>query len=179
MGEILKLLNDIFQMIWPFRVVHSWEMGLYFIFGRFQFLCAPGLKFVIPFFTDVHTVTMVPRSEKTPVNSITLKDGRTLTYQCCLRLQVVDAAKAYCEVDNWKETSIEVADGLLSELLTESDPKRFDPAFKKRENLRKELCEEVNAQTLKFGVQMIDVSFTQFVVGARVIRLLGDNGRII
>lgn len=175
MSDLLRLVMDLLHQLAPLRTVAHWEQGIYLFCGRYQFTARPGLKLVVPFFTDVHCVSVVPRNEKTPLNTVTLRDGRTLTYQAALFFQVVDAAKAYLSVDNWQETIVELADGMLSELIAESDPKRFEPERNKRANLRAELCEEINEQCGKYGVKMLDISFTQFVVNVRAYRLMGGE----
>ena len=175
MSDLLRLVMDLLHQLTPCKVVMQWEAGLFYLMGRYQFSMKPGLKVIVPFLMDVRCVSVVPRNEKTPLNTVTLRDNRTLTYQASLFFQVVDAAKAYNSVENWSETVVEIADGLLSELIAEADPERFEPDYKKRENLRKKLCEEIDEQCLKYGVKMLDLWFTQFVIGVRTYRLMGSE----
>jgi regulator of protease activity HflC (stomatin/prohibitin superfamily) len=174
-GDLLRLVMDLLTAASPFRLVHTWEVGLLYLCGRYQATTRPGLKLILPYFMDVKCVSVVPRNEKTPLNTVTLRDNRTLTYQAALFFQVDDAALAYNGVENWSETVVEIADGLLSELLAETDPERFEPERKKRENLRRKLCDEINAECLRFGVRLLDLWFTQFAIGVRTIRLLGTD----
>lgn len=173
MGELIRLVMDLLSTAAPFRIVHTWERGLLFLFGRFQWTTGPGLKLVVPYFMDVRCVSVVPRNERTPLNTVTLRDGMTLTYQAAILIKVEDVEKAYNHVENWSETVIEIADGMLSELLAEADPERFEPERKKRENLRRKLCDEINEQSMVYGVRMLDLWFTQFVIGVKSIRLMG------
>lgn len=174
MTEAIKLLVDLISPIWPFKIVHQWEHGLYYVFGRYQWTCKPGLKVVVPYFTDVKTVSMVGEIESTPLQTVTLRDGRTLTYSASMRLQVIDANKAYNRIGHWSETTIELAAGIVSECLADAEPERFDPARGKRERLLNEIREEINTESEAYGVRLTTLRLNNLAF-VRTLRLLTDR----
>jgi regulator of protease activity HflC (stomatin/prohibitin superfamily) len=60
MGDFVRALIDIIQFVWPFRVVDQWEKGGYYVCGRWWKEMGPGLKVVVPWFTHVEPVSIVP-----------------------------------------------------------------------------------------------------------------------
>ncbi len=176
MEGLAKLLLDLVTLLWPFHVVRQWEQGLYYVNGRFQWQCSPGLKVVVPYFCDVKCISMVPEIETTPLQTVTLRDGKTLTYSASLTIQVVDAEKAYNRVGHWSETIIELAAGVVSACLADADPVRIvDPTRKKRENLLDEIRDEINAVASAYGVEVRALRLNNFALGIRTIRLLMDK----
>jgi len=177
MAEFLKMLIDLIQNIWPFRMVYQWQLGLYYIFGRYQWTTKPGLKFIIPYICDVKCVSIVPEIETTPLQTITLRDNRTLTYSASLTIKVVDPAKAYNNVGHWSETVIELAAGVISAELSDADTTRFDPTRGKRDNLLKEIAKEINAVSHDYGVDIVAIRLNNFTY-VKTIRLLMDSATL-
>lgn len=175
MTDLLHLLVSIAGHICPVRIVHQWEVGLYMVCGKHRGTVGPGLKLVVPGLCDVVTISRVPRIEQTPRQSVTLRDGRHLTFTASLTLQVEDAALAWLTVERWQETCVELAGGQLAELLAEADPERFDPARGKRSRLLDEFRDELDTLTAVYGVRVRAVRFQDFVLGARPLRLLLDH----
>lgn len=175
MAELLHLIVDLLGRVTPVRTVMHWEAGLLYLCGRYVRRLGPGLKVVVPGLMQLHTVSMVPRNESTPRQTVTLRDGRSLTFTASLTMVVDDPAAAWNSVERWSETVVEEAAGVLSELLAEADPVRFDPSYGKRERLRDEIRDEVDAVTSRFGVRVTAVRFNDFVINARPVRLLLDR----
>ncbi len=175
MADLLHLLVSIAGHICPVRIVRMWESGLYLVAGKHRGTVGPGLKLVVPGLCEVVCVSMVPRIEQTPRQSITLRDKQSLTFTASLTLQVEDAAKAWLTVEKWAETCVEMAAGRLAELLAEAEPKRFDPAYGKRDRLLEELREEIDTLTRAHGVRTRAVRFQDFALNARTYRLLLDR----
>ncbi len=175
MTDIVRLILDILKGLSPCKIVPQWCQGLYFVCGKYRGSVGPGLKLVIPYLCEVTAVSVVPRNEQTPRQTVTLRDGRTLTFVASLTMHVEDARAAWCEVEKWSETVVEEASGVLAEMLAETDPDRFDPARGKRARLREEIREEVDGLCRRYGVRVTAVRFTDFVIGARTVRVLLDR----
>jgi regulator of protease activity HflC (stomatin/prohibitin superfamily) len=176
MESLAKLLMDVVTLLWPFHLVKTWEQGLYFVCGRYQWTCRPGLKLVIPWFCEVKCVSIVPEIETTPLQTVTLRDGQTLTYSASLTIQVVDAERAYNRVGHWSETIIELSAGVVSACLADAEPRRIiDPSRSKRENLLDEIRDEINAVASAYGVEVRALRLNNFALGIPTLRLLMDK----
>jgi len=168
----------VWQYVFPFRRVEQWEAGLYYVLGRYWRTVGPGCWPLTPYFMDVVPVSMVPSIHGTALQTITLRDGLTLTYSATATVQVENAATATNAVDKWPETTMELIAGLLSERLADVDPKRFDPARNKRDRLLEELREEIDTATKVFGVRVRSLRFNNFALGVRTYRLMSERATL-
>lgn len=179
MGDFLRLLIDAAQFLWPLRLVEQWEVGVCYVFGRYWRTVGPGAYFVIPWFMEVRSVGIVPAIYTTPLQNVTLRDGRALSFSATITVQVEDAAKALNDVDQWPETTVELLCGMLSERMADVEPTRLDPARGKRDRLLEELRTDADDQTQVFGVRVKAIRFSNFTVGIRTYRLVMDKATLM
>ncbi len=176
MEGLLRLILDFMRELTPFRVVWTWQTGLYYVAGRYQWTCKPGLKLVIPWLCEVRCVSVVPEIETTPLQTVTLRDGKTLTYSASLTLKVVDAAKAWNNVGHYSETAVELAAGVISSMLGEEDPVRIiDPSRSKRANMLDDIRGEINSLLVGYGLEVLALRLNNFALGVPTLRLLMDK----
>lgn len=175
MTDLLRLLVDVFGLLWPFRVVRAWEHGVQYVWGRYWRTVGPGVYPVIPWFMDVLPVSVVPSAWGTPLQTITLRDGRTLTFSALATLRVVDPAAALNEVQEWQETTMEVVSGILANRLAEEETDSFKSEYGRRKNLLERLRKEAAEEATKYGISVEMIRFTNFAVGLRAHRLLLDR----
>lgn len=163
------------SLLWPFKVVHKWEKGVWYIWGRYVGTVGPGIYPYLPFFMDLRPVSVVKSSWGTTMQTITLRDNRTLTFSAMVTLKVEEPDKALNNVEEWPETTIETVSGLLAEELAAVEPDKFEPQGGKRRNLLKLLVDEANKETLEYGVRVLSIRFNNFAIGLRAYRLLMDR----
>lgn len=175
MAELIRQLLDLLRDIWPFRVVSQWQNGLYHVNGRYWWTVGPGLWLVVPYLCEVHKVPVVPALFTTPLQTITLKDGRTLTYSASITARVEDANLAFNTIDRWQETVVELAARKVSEEFADAEPGRFDAARGRRDKLLEAVRVALDADTKRFGVRIDDLGLNNFVLGVRTVRLLLDQ----
>ncbi len=173
MSDFLRLVLDSIAYIWPFKVVMEWERCNYYICGRFWKSMKPGLKLVLPFFTEIRTETTVPMIFVTPMQSIMLRDGNTLTFSATITLVVVDLDRAFNKVDKWAQTSTELASGLLAEKLADTDVGLFEP--EKRGRLIGGCKLSLGVALAEYGVKIQALRFNNFIRNMRVYRLFNEN----
>jgi len=173
--DLIRLLIDVAAAVCPVRVCWTWQRSLYFICGRYQWTGNPGIKFIIPGLCEVKTVSVVPEIYTTPLQTVTLRDGTSLTYSASITVVVRDPAAAYNRLGHYTETVVELAARILSEGLADADPKRFDPARGMRDRLLSEQRDEINAACKEYGLEVTGLGLNNFVRGARTVRLLIDR----
>lgn len=171
--ELVDLIVLIVTYLWPFKTVMEWERGAYYINGHFWRDMGPGLKIVIPFFTELKTEGVVPAVFVTPMQTITTKDGGTLTFSAAITVIIENIGKAYNNVLNWDETAMELTSGILAEKLAEVDASKLDPDNRGRlvggclTTLRNELSQ--------YGIGIKALRFNNFVRNMKVYRLFNDQ----
>jgi regulator of protease activity HflC (stomatin/prohibitin superfamily) len=174
LDALLKLL-EVGANLLPFRVVPAWCVGLYMVGGKCRGTVGPGVKLVVPGLCEVIKVPVVPEVYPTPLQTVTLRDGTTLTFSASITVVVRDAAKAYLELGHYTETVQEIAAAVLAEGMSDADPDRFDAARGKRDRLMAELLGEVNAAIGGYGITATALRLNNFARGVRTIRLLLDR----
>ena len=177
MTDLLRILIDIWRYLWPFRTVEQWQQGVYYAWGRYWRTVRPGIWPVVPYFIQLRPVTIAPTISSTPLQTITLKDGRTLTFSASVTVRVENAANALNLVDLYDETTIELVSGMLAEHLARVEPSRLDPERINRGALLEELKTEADQETSKFGVRIDAIRFPSFAF-VRTLRLLSERATL-
>jgi regulator of protease activity HflC (stomatin/prohibitin superfamily) len=175
MGDLLLRLLDFAGALSPVRIVRHWERGVYLVCGKCRGTVGPGLKLVVPGLCEIIRVPVVPEVYPTSLQSVTLRDGSTLTFSASVTVVVRDAERAYLELGHYTETVQEIAAAILAEGMADADPDRFDPARGKRDRLLAEIRDEINAAIEPYGLHASTLRLNNFVRGVRTIRLLLDR----
>jgi regulator of protease activity HflC (stomatin/prohibitin superfamily) len=174
-GDLWRAIVDSIQFLWPLRLVHTWELGGYYVFGRFWKIVRPGCYLVVPWFCDVKTISCVRAIVGTGRQDITLLDGSFLSFSATVWAQVVDARKALNDVDEPHSTTQELLASLLADALAETPVDRLRGSRRKVNNLFAQLEQSLKTEAATYGVEVSSLRFTSFVLGARVHRLLIDQ----
>lgn len=158
MAELLRLIVDLAGLLFPFRLVHTWERGLLFLCGRcVRRHLPPGLYPVLPWFTDIRCVSVVPSVHQTPVQTI-----GDLTFSLSLTLRVFDPWAAYNTLEAWAESSAELAAAVAAE---EMRGKTGSPDVGA-------IRDAINRELAPHGVEVLRLRLLDYVTGAPVVRLL-------
>lgn len=175
MTDIILKLIDIASNLVPLRFVRPWERALYLVAGRFWKVVGPGPQLVMPGLCEVIRVSVVPEVYTTPLQSITLRDGTSLTFSASITVVVTDPHAAWCNVGHYTETVTETAAALLAEELRGEETKKLEPERGKRGRTMDRLRDQLNAEVGRFGVEVTALRFNNYVRGVRTIRLLTDR----
>lgn len=176
MTNWLQTLIQTLQYLWPFAKLSWWERGVYYIWGRKIGEVGRGVWPVIPFFTELWATVIVPDVAVTPLLTITLKDGRFLTYSATAVCQIVDVTKAFHGVNKVTESIEEMLAAITAEFLADVDPDRLDTGSRKR--LVNSVVKKLNEEMAFMGVIVHSVRFSNFGIGLRAYRLLTDTALI-
>lgn len=177
MGDLFRILIDIFQYLWPFREVEGWERGIYTVLGKPWRGVGPGRWPVVPYFMNVHAVSVVPGIVRTPLQFVTLSNGSVASFSASAVVQVEDPRTAIFAVDDYGETTQELISAVLSQELAEVDPDRFSTA-RKRKNLLDELGRTLDGLTLAYGIRVKALRFNNFALNLRLFRLVQDSATV-
>lgn len=173
MGDAFAKIVELVQMLWPIRMVLPWERGGLLVCGRWTREVGPGIYFVIPWFMNVHEISVVEAICGTPRLDITLRDKSTLSFSASATVQVVDVSKAVCTVDNYSETIRELLAAVLAERLADVDAERLAPENRRR--LIADLKRWVQEAAEPYGVECKAIRFTSFLQNTRAHRLIIDQ----
>lgn len=173
MGDLLRIVLDSIEFLWPFRQVQPWERALYVVCNRWTWEIGPGVYLMCPWFVDVKPFSVATAIVGTPRLDVTMKDGTTLTFSATACARVVDGRLALYTAEEFKENAQELLASVLAEKIAEADPERFVP--EKRGRLFTSLLGQLQREGLEFGVEFTKLRFTNFVHNVRTYRLLQDT----
>lgn len=174
MGDFLRVVLDSISYLWPFRFVHQYEAGGYYVLGKMHWRVRPGWLYpIVPWFCDVKTLTVVSHRVTGGRQDITMLDGTMLTFEARAAVNVFDVDKALNDVDDMHHAVQLDMGSVLAEKLATEDPDRLRP--RRRGTLFKELTAAVSAATEPYGVRVEDVGFVSFVLRVRAYRHFIDQ----
>lgn len=94
MTSIFQWLSDILQKVKLWVIINPWERGVRVRLGKHTFLLEAGWHWKLPFLDEVTIVNTRLRIAPTGFQTLTTKDGKTLTVAILLGFTVVDPLKA-------------------------------------------------------------------------------------
>ncbi len=169
MGELVKLLFDTAGAVWPFRLIHDWERGLYYCCGVCIGSVGRGCWPVLPWFMEVHPVSVVPDVFITPLKSVTTRRGVQLSYSCSATYRVTNPRLAFTTLHDYKESVVEITNGVLSDGM-----RAVEDTGATSEELLEPMRRAINHTLGQFGLEVVALRLDNFVVGAPTLRILQD-----
>ena len=174
MTDLLRLMLEIWKHIWPFRVVAPWQIGVYYVWGHYWRNVGNGIWPVVPYFTHLAPVTIVPTVFNTPLQTITTADNQTLAFSASITARVVEPAKALNAVDLYHETTVELVSGILAEEMVKRQAKELQGS---KPDILIALKEACNRGTIAFGVAIEAIRFPTFAF-VKTLRLLNERATL-
>lgn len=176
-SDFLHLILQFVEFLWPFKIVHQWEKGVYLVGGRVWRVVGPGLYVKIPWFIDLHEISMVWSQVGTARSDITMKDGRLISFAAVVNYRVTDPVAAFTVVHDHEHAMLHLVTGVLAEKLAEIEPDRIEA--NKRGRLNTSLQEWVRQEAAEFGMEVQWVRFTTFVINPKTFRVLNESASFI
>jgi hypothetical protein len=174
MGDFLGRLLDWARDLWPFRTVEPWEDGFYVTLSKPGKRVGPGIWPVVPYFQDVKALSVAESRVTSPMLNVVLQNGKRLAFSVSARVRVVDVVKALVDVGSYQETSGEEIAAHMAEVLSEAPAERFE-TIQKRRNFIAKATDTLNERTNVYGVEVIEVQFTNWIEDIRTYRILSDS----
>lgn len=116
--DTLDYLSKLFQ--W-WIIIQPWERGIRTRFGNRLLVLCPGTHFRIPFFDTVYIQTIRMRVVSMPPQTITTKDGKTITVVCAAGYSISDVYKLYNTLYQPEATICNLVQGEISEYVALHD----------------------------------------------------------
>ncbi len=166
---IEALFNNILVLL-PLRIVHAYERGVKFRFGRDVAELAPGVHWFWPFFESVESVNIAPETRNLPTQSVVSKDGKAVSFSCNICYRIVDARRMYVSVQDFDHALEAYA---MVHMAAGIGQRTIAAVKREREEIETELAESLTAKVSEWGAAIEWVGLTD-LVEARAYRLFGD-----
>ncbi len=165
--DTLDYLSKLFQ--W-WIIISPWEKGIRVRFGNRVKLLEAGIHFRIPFFDTIYMQTIRSRNVSLPVQTLTSKDGITLTINSVVSYSIIDIIKLYDTLYHPEMTIANIVMSKIAVYISDNNIKDCSPA---------KLNEEIN-KTLSntdYGVKFENMNIVSYAI-VKTYRLIQEGSWI-
>ena len=133
------------------EIVDATEQRALTVFGEYRGLLRPGIHFIPPFVSATHVFDMRTQTLDVPRQEAITRDNSPVMADAVVYIRVMDAKKAYLEVDNYKVAVSNLAQTTLRAVLGDMD---LDDTLNRREDINDRIHEELDEPTDEWGVRV-------------------------
>lgn len=135
-------------------IVQAYEKKALTILGEYKRLLDPGIHMVPPFVSAVHAFDMRTQTLDVPRQEAITRDNSPVTADAVVYIRVMDAKKAFLEVETYKRAVSNLAQTTLRAVLGDME---LDDTLNKRQEINARIREELDAPTDAWGIRVESV----------------------
>jgi len=135
-------------------IVRAYEKRAYTRFGKYQGLLEPGPNLVLPVVSKTYTFDMRTQTLDVPRQEAITRDNSPVTADAVVYIKVMDAQKAFLEVDNYKKAVSNLAQTTLRAVLGDME---LDDTLNKRQEINAKIRTELDEPTDEWGIRVESV----------------------
>ncbi len=136
------------------EIVNAYEKRTLTIFGEYRRLLEPGINFVPPFVSRTYTFDMRTQTLDVPRQEAITRDNSPVTADAVVYIKVMDAKKAFLEVDDYKRAVSNLAQTTLRAVLGDME---LDDTLNKRQEINAKIRRELDEPTDEWGIRVESV----------------------
>jgi regulator of protease activity HflC (stomatin/prohibitin superfamily) len=141
----------VWQMV---EIVDATEKRALTVFGEYRKLLEPGIHFIPPFVSATHRFDMRTQTLDVPRQEAITRDNSPVTADAVVYIKVMDAKKAFLEVDDYKKAVSNLAQTTLRAVLGDME---LDDTLSKREEINAKIRTELDEPTDEWGIRVESV----------------------
>jgi regulator of protease activity HflC (stomatin/prohibitin superfamily) len=135
-------------------IVQPYERHAYSLLGSYQGLLDPGLNLVAPFVSRTYPFDLRTETVDVPRQEAITRDNSPVTADAVIYIRVVDAERAFLEVDDYGNAVSNLAQTTLRAALGDMD---LDDILSRREEINDRIRVELDEPTDEWGVRVESV----------------------
>ena len=133
------------------EIVDATEQRALTVLGEYRGLLEPGIHFVPPFVSATHRFDMRTQTIDVPQQEAITRDNSPVVADAVVYIRVMDARKAYLEVDTYKRAVSNLAQTTLRAVLGDME---LDDTLNKREEINRRIHREIDEPTDEWGIRV-------------------------
>ncbi len=133
------------------EIVDATEQRALTVFGEYRGLLKPGIHFIPPFVSATHTFDMRTQTIDVPQQEAITRDNSPVMADAVVYIRVMDAKKAYLEVDQYHRAVSNLAQTTLRAVLGDME---LDDTLNRREEINHRIHEEIDEPTDEWGIRV-------------------------
>ena len=150
----LVLVVVVAAILSAIEIVDAYDRGALTVFGEYRKLLEPGINFVPPFVSRVYRFDMRTQTIDVPHQEAITRDNSPVTADAVVYIRVMDAKRAFLEVDDYKRAVSNLAQTTLRAVLGDME---LDDTLSKRERINARIREELDEPTDEWGIRVESV----------------------
>ncbi|SFR40798.1 SPFH domain, Band 7 family protein [Halogeometricum rufum] len=148
---LLLAVVTVYQMV---EIVDAYEKKALTVFGEYRKLLEPGINFIPPFVARTYAFDMRTQTLDVPRQEAITRDNSPVTADAVVYIKVMDARKAFLEVDDYKRAVSNLAQTTLRAVLGDME---LDDTLNKRQEINARIRKELDEPTDEWGVRVESV----------------------
>ena len=148
---LLLAVVTVWQMV---EIVDAYEKKALTVFGEYRKLLEPGINFIPPFVSRTYPFDMRTQTLDVPRQEAITKDNSPVTADAVVYIKVMDAKKAFLEVDDYKKAVSNLAQTTLRAVLGDME---LDDTLNKRQEINAKIRKELDEPTDEWGIRVESV----------------------
>ena len=151
----LLFLFVVIAAVWQaVEIVDATEKKALTVFGEYRKLLEPGINFIPPFVSQTHAFDMRTQTLDVPRQEAITRDNSPVTADAVVYIKVMDARKAYLEVEDYKTATSNLAQTTLRAVLGDME---LDDTLNKRQEINAKIRKELDEPTDEWGIRVESV----------------------
>ena len=151
---LLALLLVVVTLWQSFQIVDAYEKQTLTVFGEYRKLLEPGINLIPPFVSRTYAFDMRTQTLDVPRQEAITRDNSPVTADAVVYIKVMDAKKAFLEVDNYKKAVSNLAQTTLRAVLGDME---LDDTLNKRQEINAKIRKELDEPTDEWGIRVESV----------------------
>ncbi|MFB6124668.1 MAG: SPFH domain-containing protein [Halanaeroarchaeum sp.] len=135
-------------------IVDAYERQALTVFGEYRGLLQPGINFVPPFVSRTYTFDMRTQTVDVPRQEAITRDNSPVTADAVVYIRVMDAKRAFLEVDDYKRAVSNLAQTTLRAVIGDME---LDDTLNKRQEINARIRRELDEPTDEWGIRVESV----------------------
>ncbi|WP_290814241.1 SPFH domain-containing protein, partial [Halovivax sp.] len=136
------------------EIVNAYEKRALTVFGEYRKLLEPGINIVPPFVSRTYMFDMRTQTLDVPRQEAITRDNSPVTADAVVYIKVMDAKKAFLEVDDYKRAVSNLAQTTLRAVLGDME---LDDTLNKRQEINAKIRTELDEPTDEWGIRVESV----------------------
>jgi len=152
---LLVILILVVVTVWnSVQIVKAYEKRAYTRFGKYVGLLEPGITFIVPFVSKTYAFDMRTQTLDVPRQEAITRDNSPVTADAVVYIKVMDAKKAFLEVDDYKRAVSNLAQTTLRAVIGDME---LDDTLNKRQEINAKIRRELDEPTDDWGIRVESV----------------------
>ncbi|MFC6772042.1 SPFH domain-containing protein, partial [Halorubrum pallidum] len=147
----LALLLAAVTVVSAVEIVDAYDKEALTVFGEFRKLLEPGVHVIPPFVSRTYAFDMRTQTIDVPSQSAITRDNSPVTADAVVYIKVMDAKKAFLEVDDYKNAVSNLAQTTLRAVLGDME---LDDTLSRRDQINDRINEELDEPTDEWGIRV-------------------------